>query len=66
MNQRPRQPSRLERSPVAAELPPPVQRACRALGLEVPPLAYRPDDSGGWTIIAADGRKFYWQPEQTP
>jgi hypothetical protein len=52
--------------PAPAEPPPPVQRACRTLGLELPPLAYRPDGSGGWTIIAADGRKFHWNAETRP
>ncbi|GAP09372.1 hypothetical protein BECAL_00515 [Bellilinea caldifistulae] len=66
MNQRPRQPSRPDRSPAAAELPPSIQLACRALGLELPPLAYRSDGSGGWTIIAADGRKFHWNAETRP
>lgn len=48
------------------ELPPAVQQACRALQLDEPPLACRQTETGGWVIIAADGRKFYWQPEQTP
>lgn len=66
MSRRPGQLHPPAQPPGAAELPPPVRRACRALELQQPPLAYRQTEGGGWVIIAADGRKFYWEAEAQP
>lgn len=63
MNRRSNRPPQPDEMPAAAELPPAVQQACRALGLEQPPLACRQTETGDWVIIAADGRKFYWKAE---
>ncbi len=60
------QPCLPEPLPGWAELPAPLRQAARALGLSEPPLAFRPAPSGGWVIVAADGRKFHWPPEQKP
>lgn len=63
MSRRPAQLYLPDQHPGMANLPPPVQQACRALGLSEPPLAYHQTPTGGWVIIAADGRKLCWQPE---
>lgn len=65
MSRRPNPPHLPRLQPGWDELPPAVQQACRALQLDEPPLACRQTETGGWVIIAADGRKFYWQAEQT-
>lgn len=58
------QPTLPNPQPGWAELPPPVQQACHALGLKETPLAFRLTDEGRLIIIAADGRKLCWPREE--